>query len=123
MTKTILLVDDEPDILAALRDVLEYQHYYVVCACDGLNALELLKTAAPDVIVSDVRMPHVNGQQFFERLKSSSTKRHIPFIFMTATPETVISIGAQAVLRKPFLIEGLLREVSIALKIDRQDIV
>lgn len=66
----ILCVDDEPNILSSLRRLLHPQHYTVLTADSGTAALEILQSRHVDLVISDMRMPHMNGAQFLEKVRS-----------------------------------------------------
>ena len=103
---TILVVDDNEDIRTYLR-VLLSDHYYVIEASDGQNGLRLAKESVPDLIVSDVMMPVMDGLTFCSKIKEDEVTSHIPVILLTARSEESQRIegyehGADAYLTKPF---------------------
>lgn len=116
MGKLILIVDDEVEILELLREVLEHHDYSVLSAEDGVAALALLETHMPALILSDLRMPRLDGIELYQKVRDNEDKCHIPFIFMSATPEKLLSLPVQAVLHKPFLLNVLMYEVKRALQ-------
>src|SRR3990172_7174447 len=80
--KLVLVVDDDPDLREFVRVVLEGAEYRVRLACDGAEALRLLAEEAPDVILLDIKMPGLSGDdllRLFRRLQ-----RHPPVVIMTA---------------------------------------
>ncbi len=83
---TILVVDDNEDIRTYLR-VLLSDHYYVIEASDGQNGLRLAKESVPDLIVSDVMMPVMDGLTFCSKIKEDEVTSHIPVILLTARSE------------------------------------
>jgi PAS domain S-box-containing protein len=103
-----LVVDDESDALELIRQVLEKQGAAVTTARSGEEALRLLETSAPDVLVSDIGMPAMDGYQFMRRLRAAEPReRRIPALALTAfaRPDDrkhAILAGYQAHLSKPF---------------------
>jgi CheY-like chemotaxis protein len=115
MRKKILVVDDEVGIREALIDVLESRNFTVLSAQDGVDALRVLEEHEPDVILSDLRMPRMDGKGLYELVKTTQSHSHIPFIFMSATPEKLKALDVYAVLQKPFQFENLISKVEGAL--------
>ena len=112
MHELILIVDDNAKLLAGIKMRLEMLGYQVLLAVDGKDALDLLKSVTPHLIVADVMMPRMNGWEFFDRLRNDPRLHSIPFIFLTArTDEESIlrgkSLGAEDYLVKPFKAEEL----------------
>ena len=121
---TILVVDDNEDIRTYLH-VLLSDHYYVIEASDGQNGLRLAKESVPDLIVSDVMMPVMDGLIFCSKLKEDMVTSHIPVILLTARSEESQRIegyehGADAYLTKPFSAHLLLARISNLLQARRQ---
>lgn len=121
---TILVVDDNEDIRTYLR-VLLSDHYYVIEASDGQNGLRLAKESVPDLIVSDVMMPVMDGLTFCSKIKEDEVTSHIPVILLTARSEESQRIegyehGADAYLTKPFSVHLLLARISNLLQARRQ---
>lgn len=117
----ILAVDDQPITLATVADILQDAGYEVLTAANGLEALELMEDHTPDLIVSDIMMPEMDGYQFYEAVRANSTWRLIPFIFLTAQREQDFirrgySLGADLYLIKPIDVEDLLLAVETRLK-------
>ena len=81
---TILVVDDEPDLLDNIRLALETDDYEVLTAPDGRKALEILQTKSVNLILADIAMPVMNGYQLYEQVRQESQWAFIPFIFLTA---------------------------------------
>ena len=85
--QTVLIVDDTPDNLAVLSDMLSEHGYRVLVATDGLSALEQIKHLQPDIILLDVIMPGIDGFETCYRLKENYLTKDIPIIFMTGLSE------------------------------------
>jgi len=124
LNSLIFVVDDNLILLQNLRHLLEVNYYDVVTANNGKVALEILSTLdrIPEVIISDITMPEMDGYDLFETLSNNDMLNHIPFIFLTGlnTPDDVRfgrMLGVDDYLTKPFEIEDLL--AIIAGKISR----
>ncbi len=119
--KKILIVDDEASILTVMRRILSKQ-YEVVCASSGTEALEIFDKEMPDLVLSDLRMPEMDGYELRHFLQEKSD---VPFIFMTADDSNEseskgFEIGAADYIRKPANPEVLLRRLgNIVQNIDR----
>jgi CheY-like chemotaxis protein len=105
--KKILLVEDNTDIRENVTEMLELAEYTVITAENGKIGFELAKSATPDLILSDIKMPVMNGYEFFEALKKNDTTKNIPFVFMTSSVEekdvlAALKNGADGYVRKPF---------------------
>ena len=117
---TVLIVDDNADIRAYLRSILQGK-YQVSEAADGQQGLALANEIVPDLIVSDVMMPVMNGLEFCQRVKSGLATSHIPVILLTARALSQHQIegyesGADAYITKPFSADLLLARISNLLK-------
>jgi CheY-like chemotaxis protein len=96
----ILAVDDEPDVLFLLRVIFERAGHRVVEAPNGGKALEAIDEAKPDVVVTDLMMPVMDGRELIENLRANPETATIPIVMLTANPTGVA--GADAIMRKPF---------------------
>jgi DNA-binding response OmpR family regulator len=113
---TILVVDDQPEILENLALVLESEGYRALVAGDGVEALELLQSEAVDLIVADIAMPRLNGYQLYERVRGNPAWVSVPFLFLTARAmDSDIrygkELGVDDYLTKPIQPEDLLAAV------------
>ncbi len=113
MAKKILIVDDEPDILRAAEIRLMSFGYEVITASDGNDALNLIQRDTPDLILLDMRLPHMDGDKICAMLKADDKFKHIPIIIFTASSDLNASnkikeSGADGYLIKPFAPEELL---------------
>ena len=111
----ILLVDDDPETYAVLRLVLRHEGYTVETAPDASTALEMIATAPPDVLITDLIMPDLTGWSVFARARRLSPT--LPIIIMseleTEVPQQERELANQAVLlRKPFETDQLLSIVA-----------
>lgn len=113
----ILIVDDEPHIRRILQFLLEQAGYQVVEAGDGQQALDLLATERPDLVLLDVMMPHMDGFAVLEQMRGERDGQCTPVIMLTARGESTarvrgLRVGANDYLGKPFDQEELLARVS-----------
>ena len=116
MAKKILIVDDEADILRATKIRLMSFGYEVITAGNGMSAIDLVQKDMPDLILLDLRLPQMSGDEICARLKSDEKFRHIPVIIFTAssdanTSKNVRESGADGYLIKPFAPEELLQTI------------
>ena len=103
---TVLLVDDEPDLLELLQYALEKEGFRVLTARDGADALAITETEVPDLFVLDIMMPRMNGVELTERIRESARLRLVPILMLTARTEEEDEIagldaGADDYLPKP----------------------
>lgn len=119
--KTILIADDEEDILALVEKILTQENYRVLTARNGRELFKLLDESTPDLILLDVMMPTMDGYEVCHQLKTSPATKHIPVVMLTvlATPNNIrkgMEMGAAAYLTKPFDPSILGREIKSLLK-------
>ena len=119
-SNTILIVDDNADIRSLLRRILQ-SRYQVNEADDGQQGLALANEIVPDLIVSDVMMPVMNGLEFCQRVKDNIVTSHIPVILLTARALSKHQVegyesGADAYITKPFSADVLLARIDNLLK-------
>jgi two-component system alkaline phosphatase synthesis response regulator PhoP len=105
--QTILVVDDEPDVLLLCRVNLEFEGYLVVEASDGNEALEQMRRLQPDLVLLDVMMPRKDGWSALKEAKADSEIAHIPIVLLTAKVQEVdqirgFELGASEYVTKPF---------------------
>jgi len=116
----ILVIDDEYDIVTNLVYLLETVGYEFISAQDGADGINLAKQHLPDLIISDIMMPHVNGYQVLEALRKDPATVGIPFIFLSAKSSRQnirygMQLGAEDYITKPFSQDALLAAVKIRL--------
>ena len=121
MKPLVLVVDDNKDILFNLKLLLESNNYLVETAETGEDALKVLSDLKnpPDIIISDIMMPKMDGYHFFETISENLKWNRIPFIFISAlsTPEDIRlgkMLGVDDYLTKPFKEEDLLAKLIAA---------
>lgn len=120
----ILIVDDEPWILHMVRTVLSRRGYQVETARDGEEALGLARAAPPDLIITDILMPGMDGWALVRALRSHHVLALVPVIFLTALDSEEdrilgFRLGADDYLQKPFRYEELDLRVKKALRVGR----
>lgn len=96
----ILIIDDEPDILFVLRVTLEAAGFEVVEAADGESALEVVTDESPDLVMTDLMMPVMDGHEVIRRLRSHPATANTPIVIVSAKPAAPGE--ADAVIRKPW---------------------
>lgn len=116
MSKKILIVDDERDIVETLKFILESEGFNCIVAYDGEDALNLAKSENPDLIVLDVMLPKINGYKVCRLLKFDAKYKHIPILMVTARTQEEDKIigeetGANEYITKPFDIETITKLV------------
>ena len=125
MSKRLLVVDDEPNLLRAVAASLRTEGYEVVTARNGREALVRVAESVPDLIISDIRMPGMDGYQLAGQLRASSRTAIVPIIFLTAKDETADRVagfraGVDAYITKPFEPDELLAVIqSILNRVER----
>jgi len=117
---TILVVEDEPHILDIVTYLLEDDGYRVLQASEGHTALDLVEMHGPDLIISDVSMPGMDGFALCERVRANPRFAQTPFIFLTARGERAdmrrgMGLGADDYVIKPFEPDDLLAAVNVRL--------
>jgi two-component system, chemotaxis family, chemotaxis protein CheY len=110
----VLVVDDDPDILDAICDILEGEGYRVARARHGVEALDRVSQELPSVILLDLMMPVMDGLAFANALRQRPLPRRVPIVVISAdgNPQRAAALGAQAYLAKPFDIDALLSHVA-----------
>src|SRR5271168_4303076 len=115
----ILVVEDEPAMVAGLRDNFEFEGYEVITAGDGVEGLQRALDEAPDLVVLDVMMPRLSGLEVCKQLRAQ--RGSIPIIMLTARGQEVdkvvgLELGADDYVTKPFSIRELLARVKAVLR-------
>jgi DNA-binding response OmpR family regulator len=112
--KTILIVDDEPNIVLGLRDALEFEGFRVISAGRGQEGVALARSEAPDAIVLDLMLPDMNGYAVCQELRRTSPR--VPIVMLTARSQETDKIrgldaGADDYVTKPFSVNELIARV------------
>jgi len=105
--RLILVADDDADILALIKAVLERSGHEVVAVADGAEALAGVRMHKPDLAVLDITMPHVNGLEVLRRLRADSETVALPVVLLSAQAQEAdvergFATGANAYMKKPF---------------------
>jgi CheY-like chemotaxis protein len=111
----LLIVDDEVAILEALTDILSVEGYEVVTAANGAEGLEHVRKDRPDLILLDLMMPVMDGQEMLRRLKEDAALRSIPVVVMSAGRVSKSELQGSRFLAKPFELDDLLNTVAAEL--------
>ncbi|HOC72346.1 MAG TPA: response regulator [Candidatus Hydrogenedentes bacterium] len=119
--KTILVVDDEPDVVSLLETTLKAEGFNVLTAYDGIAALDLCTTERPDLVLLDLMMPMMSGYEVCEQIKANPLTKNIPVLCISSahTPEAraqCFRAGAAELLKKPFFPAELVAQIGRHLK-------
>ncbi len=128
MKSLILFVDDEKDLLSNMKIILESNDYQVVTALNGKKALEVLSRLEknPDIIISDILMPEMNGYDFYLKVSQNRKWVRIPFLFLSAKNEIEDirfgkMLGVDDYISKPYKINDVLARIKIILDQKREN--
>lgn len=116
MTKTVLLIEDEPNIIVAISFILQREGWRVATHSDGATALDEIARVAPDVIVLDVMLPGMSGFDILAGLRADATRADTPVLMLTAKGQTkdrarAAELGATRFMTKPFANREVLEAV------------
>jgi len=113
--KTILLVDDEDEILFSLQRILELSgNYEIISAKNGKDALLKIRGTMPDMIISDIHMPEMDGIELCKKIREKEVTKNLPFIFLTAVRDMMLEsfkVGADDFIKKPFLLDEVMAKI------------
>ena len=112
----ILVVDDDPYILMSLEFLMKKNGYDVMVARNGTEALELVNTHLPHLVLLDIMMPDVNGYEICQYIKQSPTLKHTKVVFMSAKTKDAdikkgYNLGASLYVTKPFSTRDLMKQI------------
>jgi DNA-binding response OmpR family regulator len=116
MSKQILIVDDEPNVVIPIQFLLKQQGYKIMIAESGEDALELIYRYKPDLLLLDIMLPGINGYEVCEIIRLNTNYRNVKIIFLTAkgSEEDIakgLALGADAYIVKPFSNTALVAKV------------
>ncbi len=119
--KTLLLVDDDPNLVLLVQDYLELKGYRVLTASQGREGLQVLEQETPDLIICDVMMPEMDGYHFVRHVRENTRIGWLPVLFLSAkgqTEDRVIGLntGADVYMVKPFEPAELIAQIEASLK-------
>ena len=123
MAKTVLIADDEPNIVVSLQYLLERDGYRVLVAHDGQEALDTMALAAPDLVLLDVMLPRVSGFHVCQKIRENADWARVRIVMLSAKGRDVevskgMALGADAYVTKPFSTQDLLAQVRALLRSD-----
>jgi putative two-component system response regulator len=115
-SKSILLVDDDHEARQGIAQILQIENYTIIQATDGKEALLLLERFKPDLILSDLDMPNLDGIQFYKEMRRNPSWVTIPFIFLSGSNSLEKirvgqELGVEDFLMKPVEADGLIRTI------------
>ena len=122
--QTVLVIDDEPEIVRLVIKIFQARGLRVISGKDGQEALDLVASDRPDLLLLDLDLPKLDGWEVCRRLKADAGTRGIPIVMMTAahvsseSAERGLSAGADEYIQKPFLREVLVHNVERLLGIE-----
>ena len=116
MPKTVLIVDDEPNILLSVEFLMQREGHEALTASDGQEALDLLASSRPDLMILDVMMPRKNGFEVCAEVRADPAFSDLPILMLTAKGREAemskgMSLGADAYITKPFSTHELVAKV------------
>ena len=117
MSKRVLIVDDEPNILMSVEFLMRREGYQVATAADGQEAIDLLGEFRPDLMILDVMMPRKNGFEVCAEVRADARLSAMPILMLTAKGREAemkkgLSLGADAYITKPFSTHELVLKVN-----------
>jgi DNA-binding response OmpR family regulator len=123
MSKTVLIADDEPNIVISLEFLLEQAGYRVLVAHDGQEALEVIQRQPPDLVLLDVMLPRLSGFDVCQRIRENPQWQHMRIVMLTAKGREVeiskgLALGANAYITKPFSTQELLAQIGAQLAVE-----
>ncbi len=117
MTKKILCIEDEPEMIDLIRVILGRKGFEVVGASGGVEGLRILKEIKPDLILLDLMMPDMDGWEVYQQMKAEESTKHIPVIVVTARAQNIDKVLGLHIAKvddyiaKPFSPQELLSSV------------
>jgi DNA-binding response OmpR family regulator len=100
--RSVLVVDDDPNLTRLLRTILRSAGFDVLTAEDGLAGLEVVKERSPDIIILDLKMPRMDGPEFYRELRSSGIETPVLIASAYGARAAQRELGAQGAIEKPF---------------------
>ncbi len=121
MDGKVLVIEDATDTLTSLLDLIESQGFQAIGAKNGLIGLQLANEQLPDLIISDINMPEMNGYEVLEALRQNTKTARIPFIFLSgeesnASRRLGLELGAADYLTKPVINKQLMEAIAVQLQ-------
>jgi DNA-binding response OmpR family regulator len=119
MKKRVLVIDDDPAILAMIEEVLSYEQYDVKASSTSLGALKDIREFKPDIVLVDYLIDHINGGDICTSIKSDPALKNIPVIIISAHPKVFHSVGtynSDAFISKPFDLSELIGTIEACIR-------
>jgi DNA-binding NarL/FixJ family response regulator len=118
---TLLLIDDDPNLVLLVKDYLELRGYLVITAKNGRDALKVLEKELPRLIICDVMMPEMDGYTFVKKVRDNPQTSWLPILFLSAKGQIQdrvagLSNGADVYMVKPFEPDELVAQIEASLK-------
>ena len=116
MIKTILVVDDEPNIVLSLEFLMKQAGFAVRTAADGEEALKSIEAAPPDLVLLDINMPRLNGYEVCEKVRANPDWKTVRVVMLTAKGRDIerekgLAMGADDYVTKPFATQEVVEKV------------
>ncbi|NIV75635.1 MAG: response regulator [Gammaproteobacteria bacterium] len=116
MSKSVLVVDDEPNIVLSLEFLMKQAGFAVRTAVDGEEALEAIEAAPPDLVLLDVNMPKIDGFQVCEKIRANPRWKDVRVVMLTAKGRDIerekgLAMGADDYVTKPFATHEVVQKV------------
>ena len=124
MSHKILIVEDEPNIVIPLQFLLEQKGYQIIVATSGEEALKIVSTVKPDLILLDIMLPGMDGYEVCEHIRQNEDSHHTKIIFISALGREIdiakgMALAADAYIVKPFSILEITEKVKELLGVDK----
>jgi DNA-binding response OmpR family regulator len=119
MAETLMIVDDDPQLMRVLSMFFDLEGYHVIQARGGQEALDSLREYSPDIVLLDLMMPDVSGDEVVRQMRANRKLRHVPVIIFTAAEtreDELRAAGANYFIAKPFSLDGLRDTVQEAIR-------
>ncbi len=122
--KTILIVDDEPDVLEVVEMLLISEKYKVLKARNGVEAIEVVNNNTPDLVILDIMMPEMDGVEVCRRMRNMDNMRDKPIVMFSAKLSAIdkkesFDAGADGFITKPFNARGFIAGIKTYLELSR----
>ena len=119
MAQTLMIVDDDPQLMRVLAMFFDLEGYHVIQARNGREALDMLQEYSPDLILLDLMMPEVGGEEVVRQIRANRKLSHVPVVIFTAAEtraDELMAAGASSFIAKPFSLDGLRDTVEEAIR-------
>ncbi|UTW09223.1 response regulator transcription factor [Pseudomonas benzenivorans] len=121
MSRTVLIADDEPNIVISLEFLLQQEGYRVEVAHDGQEAWDAIQRQPPDLVLLDVMLPRLSGFDLCQKIRENPAWQRLRIVMLTAKGREVeiskgLALGADAYITKPFATQALLAQVRALLE-------